>query len=185
MADGIILKPLEAASLDQVSRFRMSADEDKPLEIFIRQHAYKSAKANLTQTYVAKLEGDKKVIGYVSLMCAEVGLEKTYDIADKAGADRYDYHPAVRVARLAAADGFRGQGIGPALVEMAIGIVLTKIMPFAGCRFIILDAKSKSIAFYKRLGFRLLDTTENRTAPMPLMFMDLKPLADLLAIPSA
>jgi len=159
----------------------MESDEDKPLEIFIRRHALKSARANLTQTYVAKMEGDQRVIGYISLMCAEVGLEKTYEIPDKEGADRYEYHPAVRIARLAVANGHRGNGIGPALVEMAIGIILTKIMPFAGCRFIILDAKSKSIDFYKDRGFRLLDTDENRKASMPLMFMDLKPLAELLS----
>lgn len=181
MVDGLVIKPLEAANLDQVSRFRMEHEEDKPLEVFIRRHARKSSKANLTQTYVAKMEGDARVIGYISLMCAEVGLEKTYEIADKDGADRYEYHPAVRIARLAVANGFRGNGIGPALVETAIGVVLTKIMPFAGCRFIVLDAKSKSIKFYKDRGFRLLDTAENRLAPMPLMFMDLKPLTELLA----
>src|SRR3954467_8780657 len=97
--ENIIIKKLETAGLDQVSRFRMELDEDKPLEIFIRRDARKSAAANLTQTYVAKVEGDRKVIGYISIMCAEVALEKTYEIADKVGADRYEYQPAVRISR--------------------------------------------------------------------------------------
>lgn len=172
----IIIKKLDSANLDQVSRFRMQREDDKPLEIFIRRHAKKSAAANLTQTYVAKVEGDNKVIAYVSIMCAEVKLEKAYKIEDKDGADRYDYQPAVRISRLATQPDFQGRRIGAQLVEMAIGIVLNSIVPNAGCRFIILDAKSKSIPFYQKRGFRLLDTDENRKNDTPLMFMDLRNL---------
>lgn len=178
MAGEIIIKQLQAANLDQVSRFRMDDADDKPLEIFIRQHAYKSAKANLTQTYVAKIEDDPKVVGYVSIMCAEVALEKTYDIADKVGADRYDYQPGVRISRLAVIPSQRGAQLGRKLVETAIGVVLVSIMPYAGCRFLILDAKAKSIPFYKKMGFRLLDTLENKAKQTPLMFLDLRNLID-------
>lgn len=179
MADeNIIIKKLESADLDQVSRFRMASEEDKPLQIFIRKDARKSAAANLTQTYVAKVDGTRHVIGYVSIMCAEVALEKTYEIADKVGADRYEYQPAVRISRLAMAEGYRGKNIGKQLVETAIGIVLVSIVPFAGCRFMILDAKSKSVPFYRKMGFRLLDTPENRQKSTPLMFMDLRNLID-------
>lgn len=178
MTEKIIIKKLEAASLDQVSRFRMTNDEDKPLQIFIRRDARKSAAANLTQTYVAKVEGATHVIGYISIMCAEVALEKTYQIADKDGADRYDYQPAVRISRLALQDDFQGRQIGRNLVETAIGIVLVSIVPNAGCRFIILDAKPKSIQFYRKIGFRLLDTQENLSKATPLMFLDLRNLID-------
>ena len=175
---GIIIKKLEAANQDQVSRFRMDHEDDKPLEIFIRSTALKSAKANLTQTYVAKREGDKKVIGYVSIMCAEVSLEKTYQIDDKVGADRFEHQPAIRISRLARMASCRGEEIGRQLVETAIGIVLVSIVPHAGCRFIILDAKRKSIDFYKSLGFRLLATPANLEKQTPLMFMDLRDLID-------
>jgi GNAT superfamily N-acetyltransferase len=176
--EDIIIKKLEAAGLDQVSRFRMEDEADKPLEIFIRHYARKSAAANLTQTYVAKVDGDRKVIGYISIMCAEVALEKAYEIADKVGADRYEYQPAVRISRLAMSSGFAGRQIGRQLVEMAIGVVLVAIVPNAGCRFMILDAKPQSIAFYKKMGFRLLDTAENLGKATPLMFMDLRNLID-------
>jgi GNAT superfamily N-acetyltransferase len=178
MAAEIIIKKLETANLDQVSRFRMTSEEDKPLEVFIRRDARKSASANLTQTYVAKEEGSPRVIGYISIMCAEVALEKTYEIADKVGADRYEFQPAVRIARLAMMEDYRGRHIGRKLVETAIGIVLVSIVPNAGCRFMILDAKPKSVAFYRRMGFRLLDTPENLAKPTPLMFMDLRNLID-------
>jgi predicted N-acetyltransferase YhbS len=173
--DNIIIKKLEAVG-DQVSRFRLAA-EDKALEVFIRRDARKSSEANLTQTYVAKWEGDAKVIGYISLMCAEVALEKTYEIADKVGADKYEFQPAVRIARLARCPKNKDQAIGRQLVEMAIGMVLVSIVPHAGCRFMILDAKSKSISFYKSLGFRLLDTKDNLAKANPLMFLDLRALS--------
>lgn len=176
--ENIIIKKLETADHDQVSRFRMADGEDKALQIFIRRDARKSAAANLTQTYVAKIEGERQVIGYISIMCAEVALERTYEIADKVGADRYDYQPAVRISRLAMQDDFQGRNIGRQLVETAIGIVLVSIVPNAGCRFIILDAKSKSIQFYRKMGFRLLDTEENRGKHTPLMFLDLRNLID-------
>lgn len=174
----IEIKKLEAAEIDQVSAFRMEDAEDKPLEIFIRRNAFKSAQANLTQTYVVKLEGDRKVIGYITMMCAEVKLEKAYDITDKVGAERYDYQPAVRIARLAMCREYKGKGIGPQLVEMALGIILVSIVPSVGCRFVILDAKSKSIPFYKSRGFRLLETETNRANETPLMFLDLRNLID-------
>lgn len=185
MEEDVIIKKLEAASLDQVSRFSMTDPDDEPLQIFIRRFAHKSAKANLTQTYVAKKEGDKKVVGYISIMCAEVALEKTYDITDKVGADRYDYQPAVRISRLAVCSDSAGKKIGKRLVETAIGIVLISIVPHAGCRFLILDAKSKSVPFYEKMGFRLLDTEENKKATTPLMFMDLRPLIDTIAADDA
>jgi predicted N-acetyltransferase YhbS len=177
----VTIKKLEAANLDQVSRFRMEDEEDEALQIFIRRDARKSAQANLTQTYVAKRDGEKKVIGYISIMCAEVALEKTYAIPDKIGADRYEYHPAVRIARLAVETAHSGAGLGRQLVETAIGVVLLSVVPAVGCRFMILDAKPKSIGFYRRMGFRLLDTEENRATPTPLMFMDLRNLIDAVA----
>ncbi len=156
----------------------MEDAEDKALQIFIRRDARKSAQANLTQTYVAKRNEEKKVIGYISLMCAEVALEKAHAIPDKIRADRYEYHPAVRIARLAVETGQAGAGLGRQLVETAIGIVLLSIVPAVGCRFMILDAKPKSIGFYRHMGFRLLDTEENKKKPTPLMFMDLRNLID-------
>ncbi|MCB2084162.1 MAG: GNAT family N-acetyltransferase [Sphingomonadaceae bacterium] len=171
----IIIKRLEPANLDQVNQFRMSHSDDKPLQNFIRRKARKSASANLTQTYVAKVENTLPIIGYISVMCAEIKLDNAYEIGDKPDADIYEYQPAVRISRLAVEDSYRGKNVGRELVEMAIGITIYAIVPNAGCRFLILDAKPKSILFYEKLGFRLLDTDENRSKATPLMFMDLRP----------
>ncbi|MEM6476470.1 MAG: GNAT family N-acetyltransferase [Pseudomonadota bacterium] len=170
----IIIKKLGPPDVDDIRRFRLHNDDDVGLRIFIRRDARKSAAANLTQTYVAKFEGEKKIIGYISIMCAEIRLEKTYELQDKDGADRYDFHPAIRISRLAVEDDQRGKRIGQKLVETVLGIVLLSVVPGVGCRFLILDAKQKSVDFYRKRGFRLLDTEENKKKTTPLMFLDLR-----------
>ncbi len=176
MSGAIIVKTLEASETDQVSKFRLPDAVDSPLVRFIRRDALKSSKANLTQTYVAKRNDDPKVMAYISVMCAEVAFEQTYSITDKVGADRYEYQPAIRVARLAVDEGAQNIGLGRALVRFVIGIAQQSIQPLVGCRFVILDAKPASVTFYERLGFRLLDTKANRAKDTPLMFLDLQEL---------
>jgi predicted N-acetyltransferase YhbS len=176
MGGEIVVKLLEEPSVDQVSRFRVDGEESRSLVRFIRRDAFKSAKANLTQTYVLKRGGDKCVIAYASIMCAEVALEQSYAIADKVGADRYDFQPAIRIARLAVDEEYRGIGLGRLLVRFIISVVQESIQPITGCRFVVLDAKPGSVAFYESLGFRLLDTQQNRAKNTPLMFLDLQDL---------
>lgn len=176
MSGVVIVKILETTETDQVSRFRLSDAESKPLVRFIRRDALKSAKANLTQTYVAKLQSDPKVLAYISIMCAEVAFEQSYSITDKIGADRYEYQPAIRIARLAVDEAAQKSGLGRVLVGFVIGIAQQSIQPLVGCRFVILDAKAGSVAFYERMGFRLLDTDANRMKDTSLMFLDLQEL---------
>lgn len=174
MPGDIIIKKLETADLDQVSRFRMKDVGDRPLQTFLRREAFKSGAAHLTTTYVIKRPEERHVLAYASIMCAEIKLEGAYPIDDKKAAERYSYQPAVRIARLAVSEGCEGQGWGRELVTTVIGVISLSIQPYAGCRFLIVDAKRKSIAFYRKLGFRLLDTAENKALETPLMFMDLK-----------
>ena len=176
MTDGVIFDKLDAAGPDRVGRFRMDGPDEEALQIFLRRHARRSAEAGLTTTYVAKETASGDVVGYVTLMCAEVALEDGYRIKEKPGAERWRWQPAVRIARLGVIDRYRGTGIGRSLVDIAIGIVREAIAPRVGCRFVILDAKNKSIPFYEKMGFRLLDTQTNRDNDTPLMFMDLKTL---------
>jgi ribosomal protein S18 acetylase RimI-like enzyme len=161
---------------DKVSKFSVLDESDSALRIFIRKHAEKSSQANLTQTYVAKVEDSSQVLGYLSIMCAEISLQQNYTIDDKAAANRFLFQPAIRIAKLAVDAKHQRIGIGKALLQFAIGLISTSVQPAVGCRFVVLDAKSKSVPFYKRLGFRLLDTIENREQDAPVMFLDLQNL---------
>lgn len=173
----ITIKKLETPDVDQVSRFKLLNSDDKPLQRFIRREAYRSGEANLTQTYVAKRNGETKIAGYISIMCAEVAFEQSYSISDKIGADRYEFQPAIRIARLGVDHSCQKEGVGRLLVEAAVGVALSVIQPIVGCRFVVLDAKTKSVSFYEKLGFRLLNTANNAASHTPIMFLDLQDLS--------
>lgn len=157
-------------------RFSSSERADLPLKTFFRRDAEKAGDAFITQTYVAvPPEGlESCILGYISLMSAEIAVKGLYPIADKPRADRYPSQPAVRIARLAVSEDVQGRGVGKDLVSLAFSVSLDRICPFVGCRFLIVNAKRKSIDFYGRRGFTMLETEKNLESPAPIMWIDLK-----------
>jgi len=182
---GFTIRPMQKG--DCKSPFSLSAAEDLPLKVFFRKDAEEAGDAFITHTYVAVPldETDSRILGYMSLMCAEIGLRGVYQIPDKPRADRYPSHPAIRIARLAVADDVQGKGIGTDLVSLAFSISLDRIVPLIGCRFIIVNAKRKSLAFYLKRGFTILDTEANHASSAPIMWLDLKLYADELRAAAA
>lgn len=148
---------------DPKSPFLLSDEADLPLKVFFRKAAEKSGGTFVTKTYVAVPadERDRRILGYVSIMRAEVELEGSYSLPDKPRAARYRFQPGIRIARLAVADDARGIQIGSNLVSLVLSVGLDRIVPFVGCRFIIVEAKRKSMGFYRRLGFTLLEVEQN------------------------
>ena len=65
-------------------------------------------------------------------------------------------------------------GIGPIMIRFSIAVALNIYEKYAGCRFLVLDAKRNTdpkfdpIHFYKRLGFNVLMEREKGTVPMYL-----------------
>ena len=90
----------------------------------------------------------------------------------------YRQFPAVKIARLAVDHRLKEKKlrIGSQLVDLAIGISKDQICPAVGCRFIVVDAKKRSVGFYERCGFTALDTDENKQRDEPVMFIDLHKL---------
>jgi GNAT superfamily N-acetyltransferase len=154
----------------------LPGDKDRPLRKFFKQDMEPSWEALITRSYVAIPEEpkDKRILGFISIMNAELSLSGTYDIPDKPGANRYPSQPAVRIARLAVSPDCRGWKIGRELVSLIFTICTDKICPIVGCRFLILNAKPDSVGFYAKQGFTLLDTEENNKSPNPVMWLDLK-----------
>lgn len=168
------IRPLQKG--DCKSPFSLDGRDDLPLKVFFRRDAEKAGNALITQTYVAVPAdpADARILGYISLMSAEISLRGVYAIPDKPRADRYCSQPAIRIARLAVADDVQGRGIGKDLVALAFSVSLDRICPYVGCRFLIVNAKRKSIDFYLRRGFAILETEKNRASPSPIMWLDLK-----------
>lgn len=80
----------------------------------------------------------------------------------------------MKIARLAVDTKYRESGLGRFLVEFSLGIAKDTIATAVGCRFVVLDAKKASVPFYLKVGFRLIDTEENKAREQPVMFLDLK-----------
>jgi GNAT superfamily N-acetyltransferase len=175
------LRPIEGS--DNVKRFSAGADY-QPLKSFLRNQAQVFHAKAIAKTYVAcKQPGcddenlarfsDDEVIGYVTLTCSEICLEKTFEIKDAPHANSYEALPAVKLARLAIDSRCRRSGIGGDLVNLALTIAADSIQPLVGCRFLITDAKKDAVSFYERHGFTLLNTQENLSSETPVMFIDL------------
>jgi GNAT superfamily N-acetyltransferase len=149
------------------------------LKVFLQRHALYYEGSNLARTYVAFDPATGAIAGYVTLVCSEIDLgdEATLHPGTVAEArERYPYtnYPAIKIARLLVDSGRREQGLGTQLVDLAFGIATQEIGPRVGCRFLIVDSKPEAVEFYKKRGFTLLDTQENRQRDALIMFVDLK-----------
>jgi GNAT superfamily N-acetyltransferase len=111
--------------------------------------------------------------GYITLMNSEIVLDEGQRPQESATASRYETFPAVKIARLAIDKALQRDGFGTSFLNWCINHIRLIIMPHVGCRFIVVDAKRDSIAFYKKNGFALLNTESNRSDDHPLMFYDL------------
>lgn len=170
-----IIRPMRQG--DCKVAFALADDRHKPLKIFFRRDSERASAQLITQTYVAVPEdpADRRILGFISLMSAEIALGGTYSVKGKPRADRYPSQPAIRIARLAVADGTRGSGIGRDLLSLSLSIAVDRVCTSVGCRFLITNAKQESVGFYGKQGFTMLDTDSNRASPAPVMWLDLQP----------
>lgn len=164
------IRKLEAS--DNVKNFSTGKQSFLPLKTFLQKQANHFQQSSIAQTYVAATVNNI-VIGFVTLTCSEIDLQDGYDIADCSHANNYEFLPAVKIARLAVDARYRGNEIGSTLVGFAIAMILDRIAENVGCRFVVTDAKSEAVSFYKKLGFVLLDSDGNKSDGHQLMFLDL------------
>lgn len=174
-ADEYCLKQLEAA--DRVTGLSLGDAAFLPLKTFFQRHAKAFEAASLARTYI--VQHRRKSVAYITIVCGEIAVEDdaSRPIDDTDVEYRYDQYPAIKIARLAVDKDHRGRNLGRSLVDFVLGLVLDEVCPTVGCRFVVVDAKPQSVAFYARMGFTLLDTTTNRRRTEPVMFVDLKKLA--------
>jgi ribosomal protein S18 acetylase RimI-like enzyme len=168
------IRKLEAS--DTVQNFKIGNQSFLPLKTFLQKQAKQFQQSSIAQTYVA-VTAEKNIIGFVTLTCSEIDLQNVYDLADCSHANHYEFLPAVKIARLAVDNRYRNSGIGSTLVDYAVATIKDKVAKNVGCRFVVTDAKSEAVDFYKRQGFVLLDSDSNQLIEHYLMFLDLMNLA--------
>jgi GNAT superfamily N-acetyltransferase len=167
---------------DHVTGLSLGDKAFTPLKTFVQRHTKAYAAQMLAKSY-GVFEGEK-LLGYVTLVCGQIevdGGEPAPDVGD--AQFEYKHYPAVKIARLAVNRRYRGTGLGRHLVDFSLGLARDTIASAVGCRFVVLDVKPQSVAFYEKNGFRLIDTETNRARDEPVMFLDLKGTPVTVAAP--
>lgn len=88
--------------------------------------------------------------------------------------------PALRLARMAVADGLQRAGVGSLLMK-AVFVIAREQARRTGCAFVIVDAKPGLETYYERWGFEALpvEAGELDTRPIPTpMFLELAAIPD-------
>lgn len=127
-------------------------------------------------TYLLELEN--KTVAFFTLVNDKIKLEDGKNkqwwkkkIGGKIphNKQRKDY-PAVKIGRLGVTNEYKGKGIGTIILDYLKIWFVDKNK--TGCRFITVDAYSKSLVFYEKNGFNYL-TDLDIAASTRLMYFDL------------
>lgn len=161
---------------DVVRSLSLGSTEFTPLKTFLARESKRLQLEHLARTLVAVEPGGTRVFAYATLVCASVAVEKFAE-GHRLDGYRYDDYPAVKLARLAVDRSLRRRGVGTSLLRILIGQATESIMPVCGCRFVVVEAKPGSVAFYLQQAFRELGEIEGKT----LMYLDLLALPPALA----
>lgn len=109
-----------------------------------------------------------------TLVCGEIVLEGDTSLLDEPDVHcKYNSYPAVKIARLAVHEAYRGNDLSCVLVNIALGTAKETIRPAIGCRFVSVDSKKQAVGFYSKRGISILDTEENKSRSKPVMFIGL------------
>jgi GNAT superfamily N-acetyltransferase len=170
--------PLVLRALDPRDDCRRIAFGDAvfaPLKSFLAKSAKQLHAENLAKTFVLVDDNfePNRVKAYVTLLCTHVLVKQLPAPLDVDGGFRYEDYPAMKIARLAVTQELQGQGIGSKLIDFCIGMAVEYVMPHAGCRLLVLDAKAPSVPFYRRKGFTEMGPVEDDANGHTAMFIDM------------
>ena len=139
--------------------------------------------ARISQCWI--LRHEESLAGYLTLIADKLEVDQPILIDEGV---QYQTFPAIKIGLLAADR--RAKGAGRRLVEWAIEYVAGEIAPTIGVRFITVDAlydideipAYDASGFYEKFGFRFVNVEETLppSTPYRTMYLDLKPLIDLL-----
>ena len=149
-------KPIKEVR-DQLKDFDCGNDD---LNVYLKCFAYQNDKNGIGKTFV--LFDNNQLVGFMTLCSASINFEE----APK-GLNLPKYPiPAIKIARLAVDKRFQGKGYGKELLRHSLDKIAT-LSTFIGVRFVVVDAKEESKAFYERYGFTPLPN-KKRTYILPI-----------------
>ena len=136
--------------------------ENTDLYEFLTEDALASQRKKLAVTRLA-LYNDE-VVGFFTLVndCIET---KAIAASDSDNGYPYAKYPAMKIARLATHDDYRGRDVGTNML-LKILIIFCRISDYVGCRFITVDSKPEAAGFYRKFGFETALRHYTDTVPM-------------------
>lgn len=145
MSGGFRVEPL-STSLDRAA-FTSGVE---PLDRYFRERVSQDVRRRMATAFVAVDQETGRIAGYYTLSAIGVPLGHLPD-ATKARLPRYPSIPSVLLGRLAVDLGYRGQGLGAALLADALARAAASEI---GAHALVVDAKDGSAAaFYSHHGF--------------------------------
>lgn len=163
----------EALRIEKLGRRHLNIiktfDTDvKELKDFLVEDAYNNQEISISTTYLWFYNPENKLVAYLTILNDAIRVHGTQ--LGKAFVDKgveYKTLPAIKIGRMCVDRNYLGRGIGTFMVQFVMKLLL-EMNEKAGCRFIVLDAKTQTNAdhFYKKLGFQILKQREKGTMPM-------------------
>jgi len=169
----IILRQIQCN--DSTTKLSLGKSEYTPLKTFLKKNAFEFHQYEIAKTYVLVDENLKppRIWGYITLMNSEILLNEGHRPQETSQTSKYEAFPAVKIARLAIDKELQGLGYGAKLLNWCVSHIKLAIMPYVGCRFLVVDAKRDSVEFYQKSGFVVLNIDKKYTEEHPMMFFDL------------
>ncbi len=126
----------------------------EPLDSYFRERAGQDVKRRVSNCFVL-LDGEGAVAGFYTFAATSLPLTELSEL-EKKRLPRYPLLPAALIGRLAIDKGFRGLGLGSALViDAALRASRSDPAIFA----LLVDAKDEAAAaFYRHLDFRVFES---------------------------
>jgi GNAT superfamily N-acetyltransferase len=155
---------------DDRSGFRSgNVDLDR---FFLRYAGQNQFRHHIGTTYVA-IDPAGFIAGFATVTASEIAPEAMPGPKPR-GLPRYPV-PVLRLARLAADERAKGQGVGGLLLRSVIALA-RQMADDIGCAGVLVDAKPEATAFYEKLGFLPLEGVAgqlgDRPGPLP-MFLEI------------
>ena len=143
-----------------ISSFRC---EEPDLTEFLIEDALENQAARLSVTRLVSYEG--QIVGFFTLT-NDCIIRKGISGGDGEKWYPYPHYPALKIARLATHQEFKGRGVGRAMLLKTVAIAM-RLSQYVGCRMITVDSKPKSEVFYLKYGFqRALMKKKKDTIPL-------------------
>src|SRR3990167_6252669 len=166
MAEKITASDVKIVRISEAHNIQGFKSYEQELVNFLVEDALNNQDHKISVTYLIFLESGE-LVGYVTLLNDRINLEG--DLKDLFRGKGIAYHslPALKIGRLCVDHRFLRMGIGTLMIAYSVKIAQHIFEEYAGCRFIVLDAKrnpeNDQSTFISKSGLRFLNKGDRKS----------------------